>query len=373
MKWTREEYIGLMTFEKVDRQMFVELFGPLIGLEDEWRAQGATQEEIDLVAFDFDYVPLVDCGGNTGIMGGMEPKIIEETEEYTIETDVLGRTMKLCKGTATIPLPLDYPVKDMDSWLRIKHLYEYSDARINWDEVEKAKKAQKEGALVIAWIPGGFDTPRQLMGEEECCICYYEKPELMHDILETIGQTAFRVLDKISRELVIDNLSVHEDLAGKSGPLIGPGQVKEFILPYYRKVWDLLSSRGTKLFSLDSDGNINPLIDAFLECGVNIMYPMEPNGGMDIVELRKKYGKRLAFKGGIDKFVLRGSKEEILRELEYKLQSIMQQGGMVFGIDHRIPNGTPLENYRYYVDTARKMLGLEPRSPENKGWARMAF
>ena len=94
---------------------------------------------------------------------------------------------------------------------------------------------------------------------------------------------------------------------------------------------------------------------------------------MDIVELRKKYGNRLAFKGGIDKHVLRGTKEDIRRELEYKLQPIMQAGGTVFGLDHRIPNGTPLENYIYYVETAREILNLPPLDTKKTGWARMAF
>ena len=49
----------------------------------------------------------------------------------------------------------------------------------------------------------------------------------------------------------------------------------------------------------------------------------------------------------------------------------MRTGGMVFGLDHRIPNGTPLANYRYYVRTAREMLGLEPNG--EPGWQRMAF
>ena len=92
---------------------------------------------------------------------------------------------------------------------------------------------------------------------------------------------------------------------------------------------------------------------------------------MDIVELRKKYGNRLAFKGGTDKHVLRQGKQAIRKELEYKLQPLMQQGGTVFGLDHRIPNGTPIKDYRYYVDTAREILGL----PAGNGswWSRMAF
>jgi uroporphyrinogen-III decarboxylase len=170
---------------------------------------------------------------------------------------------------------------------------------------------------------------------------------------------------------MIDNLVVHEDMAGKTGSLIGPDLIKQYIKPYYRKTWDMLSAKGTKLFSQDSDGNMNSVIDAFLDCGVNIMFPAESAAGMDIVQLRKTYGTSLAFKGGIDKHVLRQGKEAIRNELEYKLQPLMQQGGMVFGLDHRIPNGTPLEAYRYYVKTAREILGLE--SGKGSGWRRMAF
>jgi 16S rRNA (cytidine1402-2'-O)-methyltransferase len=67
---------------------------------------------------------------------------------------------------------------------------------------------------------------------------------------------------------------------------------------------------------------------------------------------------------------LRGA---IRRELEYKMQPLMRQGGMVFGLDHRITNGTPIENYRYYVETGREILGLPQRDPNARGWARMAF
>ncbi len=118
---------------------------------------------------------------------------------------------------------------------------------------------------------------------------------------------------------------------------------------------------------------MTPVIDAFLDCGVNVMFPAEPAAGIDVVALRQQYGNRLAFKGGIDKHVLRGSREDIRSELDYKMQPLMQQGGMVFGLDHRIPNGTPLENYRFYVEYGRELLGLPPREETRTGWAPMAF
>lgn len=373
MKFTREEYLATMTFREPAKQMFTELFGLLIGLESEWQQQGATADEIALTAFDWDYVSLTSCGGSTGMTGGQKEVIIEETDEYLLKKDYLGRTMKLCKGAASIPLPLDFPVKDMDSWLELKPQFEFSENRIDWEQVELAGKLQKEGTIVCASIPGGFDLPRQLMGEENICLCYYEQPELMMDILSTVTETSLTVFERITERLSIDILGVHEDMAGKSGPLIGPNQMNTFVKPYFRKVWDLLSSRGTILFSMDSDGNMNPLIDTLIECGINCLYPFEPAAGMDMVDIRKKYGNKLAIKGGIDKHVLRQDKKAIRKELEYKMQPLMQAGGTVFGLDHRIPNGTPLENYRYYVNAGREILGREPLSPDKKGWQRMAF
>jgi hypothetical protein len=154
-------------------------------------------------------------------------------------------------------------------------------------------------------------------------------------------------------------LSVHEDMAGKSGPLVGPRIVKRFITPYYRRIWDLLHSRGARLFEQDSDGNMEPVISAFLDAGLNVMYPMEPAAGMDIVKIRKQYDTRLAFRGGIDKHVLRRSQAEIVAELEYKLPPIIHSGGCVLGLDHRIPNGTPLANYRFYISKVWEIIERE--------------
>lgn len=371
MRWFRDDYLAYMCFEKTDRPIFVELFGPLIGLEEEWRAQGASEDEISLNAFGFDTICRHRLKVNTGLYGGVEEKVLEENNEYTIRRDRFGRRVKLCRGVATIPLPLEYPVSDMDSWLRIKDWFDYNPQRLAKNWKQEALDAQNSGAVILACIPGGFDLPRQLLGEERLCLACYEQPELIHDILDTVGCTAEKVLDQVSSVVPVDVLSIHEDMAGKSGCLFGPVQVEEFIAPYYRRIRDLLHSRGTRIFQQDSDGNMNAVIPAFLDAGLTCMYPMEPAAGMDIVEVRRKYGRKLAMMGGIDKHVLRRSKADIQSELEYKMQPDMQTGGMIFGLDHRIPNGTPIENYRFYVKKAREILGLEP--DHGADWERSAF
>ena len=120
-----------------------------------------------------------------------------------------------------------------------------------------------------------------------------------------------------------------------------------------------MQDRGTRLFDQDSDGDMNSVIDVFLDAGINCMHPMEPAANMDIVKVREKYDNRLAFYGGIDKHVIRESKDAIVKELEYKIPPIVKTGGCVLALDHRIPNGTPLENYRFYLARVWEIMNRE--------------
>lgn len=363
MEVRREEYLDYMTFKANTRPLFTEIFGPLIGLREEWLEQGATAPELDFSAFHYRRPMWAALPTNTGWLSDNEEQILAETNEYIIARDHYGRTVKLIKSSATLPLPLDHPVKSMDDWRRIKAHYVAGppgspsfDTRLGTDWVQTACKARDDGMVVSVSIPGGFDEPRQLMGEEALCLAFYEQPELIHDMLDTIGETAFQLLEHVSSQVQIDQLDVHEDFAGKSGPLVGPKQIDEFIKPYYRRIWDMLSECGARVFCIDSDGNVTSVIPALLDAGINTMLPMEPAAGMDIVKLRAQYGDRLAFVGGIDKHVLRRSQAEITAELEYKIPPMMRTGGCLLGLDHRIPNGTPLQNYRFYIDKVWEIL-----------------
>jgi hypothetical protein len=355
----REEYLDHMTFVRNERPLFTEIFGPIVGLKEEWEAQGATPEELDFSAFRY------RCEGrgmvpvNTGRLGGYPEEVLEENAEHRIWRDSLGRTMKMPRGKATLGLPLDHPVRTMDDWRKIRHWYGYRPERLAGDWEARARRHLEAGRVLGIAIPGGFDEPRQLLGEEALCIAYYEDPELVHDMLRALGDTAFRVLDEVTRRVRVDLLSVHEDMAGKSGPLAGPAQIAEFIAPYYRRCWDLLQERGARLFDQDSDGDMNPVIESFLAAGVNCMHPMEPAANMDIVAIRARYGQRLAFYGGLDKHVLRQSKEAIARELETKIPPLVKSGGCALALDHRIPNGTPLEHYRFYIAKVWEILERE--------------
>jgi hypothetical protein len=358
---SREEFLDYMTFRDNRRPLFDITFGPLVGLKREWAAQGATPDELSFAAFRTRTYAAGRVPVNTGWHGEHRREILEETSEYRLERDHLGRVMKLIFRSATIPLPLNYPVETAEDWLRLKPHYQFSEERFRPGWAAQAREHLAAGRVLTVGIPGGFDEPRQLLGEERACLAYYEEPELIHDMLDTFAETALRVFERVTAEVPVDMLTVHEDMAGKSGPLAGPRQIREFIGPYYARIWDLLRDRGARLFAQDSDGDIRPVLPDFLQAGLNETHPCEPAAGMDIVELREQFGTDLAIKGGLDKHVLRRSRDDIEAELEYKIPPLVATGGCVLGLDHRIPNGTPLENYRFYIAKAWEIMEREAR------------
>jgi len=103
----------------------------------------------------------------------------------------------------------------------------------------------------------------------------------------------------------------------------------------------------------------------WLEAGINCMFPLEiGTWNADPVKFRQEYGRVLLLMGGVDKQLLARSKGEIEREV-HRLAPLVEEGGFIGFCDHRVPPTVPLENYMFYLETAREVWGhnidLKPR------------
>ncbi len=373
MEYSREQFIEMMTFGRPERPMFVELFPLSDEVVETWRAEGALVEEVEMISLDWDYVRSIGCGVRLGPLSPHEQGIAPGPDcgdEYAIPRNPVRRTTFTEIDDPEDESRRKRPLQTAADWQKIKPAWQFHPDRTDWSHVASAKKARATGTLVTARIPGAFQTARELMGEDDARIAFHDQPELMVDIIDTLTNSALRVYQRLADKLVPDVLCVRENLATAAGPLIGAEKVGEFIAPYYRALWRMMSARGTRLFQFESRGNITPLLDILVNAGINALYPMEVSAGMDFVAARKTYGRRLAMIGGIDKEVLRRGKSAIRRELESKMQPSMREGGMAFALDNSIPKGASLESYRYYVTLGCEILGLPPRSPRKPSWQR---
>jgi uroporphyrinogen-III decarboxylase len=151
-----------------------------------------------------------------------------------------------------------------------------------------------------------------------------------------------------------DYVLFHEDMAFKNGPFIGPGLFDAFMAPYYRKLFAHLRTHGQTRFLLDSDGHNGPVLDRFIELGMNGLFPFEAAAGYDIRDVRRRY-PRFVIWGGIDKRVLNQSKAAIRREIMEKVPPVWKSGGFIPSLDHAC-QPCPQENFEYYLEILRGLF-----------------
>ncbi len=88
---------------------------------------------------------------------------------------------------------------------------------------------------------------------------------------------------------------------------------------------------------------------------MNCLYPFEVQAGMDIRNVRKKYGKKLCILGGIDKMALAKDKKAIKKEVLSKVPKLLKEGGYIPLLDHCVPPEVSFENFKYFVKLLKKL------------------
>ena len=86
MEVRREEYLDYMTFKANRRPLFTEIFGPILGLKEEWEEQGATPEELDFSAFTYRCEARGSVPVNTGRNGGYPERVLQKRAAWAEPT-----------------------------------------------------------------------------------------------------------------------------------------------------------------------------------------------------------------------------------------------------------------------------------------------
>jgi len=292
-----------------------------------------------------------------------EPKIIEEDDEHLIYVDIDGVTKQFMKKVANYPSSLSYPIEDWKSWEELKgerlsldNIKERFPS--HWNELLRKYK-NRDYPLVLGGFPHGyFGTLAHLMGYETLFYTYYDDPKLIHDIQETFTELWIAVYSEVLSQVDVDLYVFWEDLSAGKGPLISPALVKEFMLPYYKKLTGFLKARGIKVIFVDTDGYCFDLIPLFIEGGITGLYPIEAGCGMDIVKIRKAFPD-LQIMGGIPKYEIQYGRKRIDEVLK-PVSEVLKHGGYIPFADHLIPPGVSWENFKYYRQKLNSTLeGVE--------------
>jgi len=327
--------------DEIGENMFHPRFNEFIGVDNE---EGGT------------WLPT-----HLGINPPFEEEVLEEDDLTQIIRDSTGTIAKRWKGgieESSIPHYIEFPVKTRADWEAIKERYRLDDpARITSPEdIDKARKTAADGWMITSGAIGFYGQLRYWVGTENLSYLFYDDPDLCHDMLAHWTELILHSLRQVPMDVPIHHFGWWEDMAFNHGPLVSPRIFEEFMVPCYQAVMDEARKHGCTLSNVDCDGNIHDLVPGWMKTGVNIMFPCEVAANTDMFRLREQYGLDVRLQGGIDKIAIARGKDAIDRELD-RIAPLLEQGGFVPHLDHLVPPDITLENYMYYREQKKKLIG----------------
>lgn len=358
----RQRFIETMTFGSPDRPASGDYL-VYDSTRERWEREGLPKG-IDLneyFGFDFDpfrwQVPV-----NWQIEPKVAEEILQETDEYIVKRQAGGEVVRYLKNVPPPAMPqwLEYPLKSRADWDSFKKRLDPDTPTRFAPGFESLVESYKNRDYPLGLFGAGstYGIMRDWWGVEELSLLFYDDPALIEEMIEYLTNLYVKLLDKVvSYGIQLDWVAFWEDMAYKNGPLISPAAYRKFCMPLYTAVVEKVKSAGIQVVLVDSDGDIRELIPLWLDAGVTVMHPMEATcPGMDVSAIRRQYGKKVAFFGGIDKRALAGSYRDIECEVVPKLRACFADGGFIPACDHAVPPDVSFDNYRYYRDLVTKTI-----------------
>lgn len=225
-----------------------------------------------------------------------------------------------------------------------------------YTQLEWYERHLPEDMCVIA--SGGFahfaEHLTWLMGYETLCLSLYDQ----RDLVRAISDRLIDIYDTtIRRILAFDRVKMvwgSDDMGYRSGTLISPADLREFVLPGHRRMAALSHAAG-RPYLLHACGNLAEIIDDLVDdVGIDAKHSFEDTIEQ-VTEVKHTYGQRIALLGGIDiDFLCRATPEQVRQRVRETLDVCLPGGGYCLGSGNSVANYVPLDNYLAMVDEGRR-------------------
>jgi len=372
---SRERVLAALNHEEADRvPIHDQAWAATV---ERWHKEGLPVEvnpaeyfDYEIVCFDADTSPRFPV------------RTVEETEEFVVHTTPYGGLFRDHKDYSTTPEVLDYPCKSREDWEAIKERLVPGRDRVDWkgewlcgtaaDErgeesvLETGRserrqglpgweRAREQGRFTCFASEVGFDSALNYVATERLLIAIATEPEWVRDMYETDADLVIQMYE-IMKEggFEFDGVFLYCDLGYRNGLLFSPRHFDEQLRPTLRRLFDHFNGDGVPII-LHNCGGVRDLIPRFIEDGLTCLQPLEVKAGMDLIELKRDFGGRLAFMGGIDvRAMVDPDPGVIEEEIKTKLLSAKKGGGYVYHSDHSVPNNVSFDQYRRVLQLVKK-------------------
>jgi uroporphyrinogen decarboxylase len=249
------------------------------------------------------------------------------------------------------------PVQSRADWDDMKWRYDPHDpARYPADAAARGVRLKERTWPLSINISGPFWQLREWLGFENLCLLFKDDPAFVKEMIAFWDNFVCELLEHTLSVVDLDEVHLAEDMAYKSFSMISPAMTRDFLLPVYQHWGEIIRAHGVPLYGMDSDGYIGQLVPIWMEAGINVCDPIEVAAGNDMVTFREQFGRRMAFKGGVDKRLIAQGGRALEDELR-RLQPVIDSGGYIPSCDHGVPADVSWPNFVQYVGLLVRATG----------------
>jgi uroporphyrinogen decarboxylase len=222
---------------------------------------------------------------------------------------------------------------------------------------ERIKAVQADGEYCLMVTNGNlFEASWYMRGFQQMFVDMVLNPELFHAIMGRVTDfyvAHFRAMLAASGG-EIDLAFTADDVAGQNGMLMSLDMWETYLKPYHVRLNAAIHEFGTKVI-YHTDGGAMEAVEGLIDMGIDVLQALQFSAkGMDPVELKRRFGDRLCFEGGVSVQTTLpfGTVEEVRAEVEHLIAVLGTRGGYILGPSHAVQAGTPPENVVELFDTA---------------------
>lgn len=259
----------------------------------------------------------------------------------------------------------EYPLKG--ATLEDLENYRWPDPEsIDREEIEEyakqAKRLYEETDYIIC-----AEHPVYGIFELGCWMCSFDDFLLKMAIDEEFVHRFFEIVLNYQKKVIeiyygalgrhIHYTSSGDDFATQTSLFVSPNMFRKLIKPYFKERISYTKKFTNAAYLHHSCGSVFPLIDDLIDCGVDILNPIQPKAkDMQPENLKKTYGNRIVFHGGIDtqEILPFGTKESIEDTVRETISIMNKDGGYIFAAAHNIQEDVPPQNLVYMLEAAKK-------------------
>ena len=274
--------------------------------------------------------------------------------------DCWGITRGVVQGESQIT---HYPLRG--ATLEDLRAYPWPEPRVDeklleqWEAQARAlKQAGKYGVIAEHPVFGILELGCWMCGYDDFLMRMAQEEDFVRAFFEKVYEIQVGVIDQYYSVLGpwIDLTISGDDFGMQTGPLISPATFRKLISPYFSERIRRTKSYGKFYYWHHSCGSVYALLDALIECGVDILNPLQTSAAkMDPRGLKDRFGSRMVFWGGVDvqQFLPRATLAEVRQGVVELVQILGASGGYVMAPAHQIQDDIPPENIIAWVEAVR--------------------